>query len=219
MAKQTCFGHGSREIWIRPSLVSGSQTVGMASLIVSDGRLEQMTCYVEQVARGVIAGTDHVIDAVAGLVPTALQSLPIARRRRIHRDPCFGSFDCAVRLLARTTQRVCHRGARVALDFRSMTKLAAARSSGFPHELGCGNFRIGGRRGLAAGLSSPRGNKAQPSEQNNEQQQRGGFPIPDSASIDRLRATGVVSPTPQMPDPRQGRLFIFGDSHWRELAE
>ena len=78
MAKETSFGDRSREIGIRSSLISGRQVVGLAASVVSDRGLEQMTRQVEQIAGGVIAGADHVINAITGGVSTTLQALPIA---------------------------------------------------------------------------------------------------------------------------------------------
>src|ERR1700686_544248 len=66
MAKQTSFGDGPREVGIRSPLVAGRQVVSLTAFVVSDRGLEQMTRHVEQVTGGVIAGADHVIDAIAG---------------------------------------------------------------------------------------------------------------------------------------------------------
>ena len=81
MAEETSFGDGSSEIRIRQSLVSGRQIIGMSTRVVSNRGLEQMTGQVEQVAGGVVARTNHVIDAVVRYISTTLQALPIASRR------------------------------------------------------------------------------------------------------------------------------------------
>ena len=78
MAEQTSLGDGPREVRIRSPLVAGRQVVSLAALVVSHRGLEQMTRHVEQVPGGVIAGADHVINAIAGGVSATLQALPIA---------------------------------------------------------------------------------------------------------------------------------------------
>ena len=150
-----------------------------------------MASQVEQIARGMIAGTDHVIDAVAGYVSTTLQPLPIARRRRIYRDLCIGGSNCAIRLLTRAAQRVRHRRARISLDFGSMAELAAASASGLPNQWWYGELRIGMQRS-SLGLSSSRETNRQGNGKKHWQQQGGAFPVHDSAGIHSLQVGGIL---------------------------
>ena len=81
MAKNTLLDYGPREIRICQSLVPGGQIIRMATLIVSDWRLEEMIRKIDEIARGMIAGADHIIDAVISHIAATLQTLPITSRR------------------------------------------------------------------------------------------------------------------------------------------
>src|ERR1700733_3422457 len=96
MAKKTSFGDRSREVGIRSSLIARSQVVGLAAFVVSDRGLEQMTRYVEQVAGGVIAGANHVVDAITDGVSATVQALPIAGWGGPRRDLWVGGRCAAL---------------------------------------------------------------------------------------------------------------------------
>src|SRR5580704_6032602 len=88
-----------------------------------------MPAQVEQIARGMVARTDHVVDAVIRNLSATLQPLPIARWRGMHRNFCLRRVDYALRLLPRTAQGMRHGGPCIALNFGSMAELASAGSS------------------------------------------------------------------------------------------
>jgi len=146
-----------------------------------------MTGQIKQIAGCVIAGTNHVVDAVVGDVSTTLQALPIARWRGIHCDLCVGRIYCALRLLPRAPQGVRHRGPCVPLDFRRMAELAAARASRLAYDPLRRNLRIGTCKCAAAGLSSSRENDSHENAENNEQLPRSTFRVHGSAGIHGLR--------------------------------
>ena len=98
-----------------------------------------MSGHIENIAGGMMAGTDHVVDAIVSGLPAALEPLPITCRIRMGGNSCLRCFDFSVGLTTCMAQRMSHRRLCIFLDFRRMAKLAAtcARRFAEPLWLGC----------------------------------------------------------------------------------
>ena len=192
MTEKTSFRNGPSEIRIRKSLVSRRQIIGMATRVISNRGLEQMTGQVEQVAGGMVARTNHVIDAVIRYIPTTLQPLPIAGRRRGHRDLLFGSIDRAHRFLRRAAQGVRHCRPCVPLDLGRMAELAAAGSSRLTYDLLRRDLRIETCSCSVLGLPLSKGNKSDENAQRTEQPPTSTFRVHGSVWIYCPKSGGIV---------------------------
>jgi len=85
MAEKTFFADGTSEVGILLMLESRGQSVGLAAVIVRDGRLENVAAtQIHQVTAGVIARTNDVADTIVGLFLSILPMLPVAGRQRVH---------------------------------------------------------------------------------------------------------------------------------------
>ena len=81
MAKNTFFRDGTCEIGIGQIFVPWGKIVGFAPGVVSDGRLEQVSAEIDQIAARVRAGADYKVDAVVASVARIFPMLPVTRRR------------------------------------------------------------------------------------------------------------------------------------------
>ena len=125
VTKDATFSDGTREIRILRLLISGSQVVGIATFIKSDGRLEEVSSDVSYVAAGVVARADHIVDVEVADVSGGLNALPGAGRQREGSNLAFGSGDSAAWFLVGAAESVSHCRARVAFDFGGVADLAA----------------------------------------------------------------------------------------------
>ena len=79
MAKHTFFANRPSEIGVTLLLKSRGQAVCVPAPIVSHRRLEQISANVHQIAAGVVARTDNVVDTVLGSFSSILPTLPVSR--------------------------------------------------------------------------------------------------------------------------------------------
>ena len=86
MAEHAFFADGPREIGIRLIFVAGREIVGLAGLVIRDGRLEKMAADIHQISAGVISGADDPVNAVFALVAAIFPALPVAGGRRVDGD-------------------------------------------------------------------------------------------------------------------------------------
>ena len=76
MAKNATLSDGAGEVRIFRLLIAGRQIVGVATFVESNWGLKKVAAKVHQIAAGVIAGTNHIIDAVIGDIAGCFKPLP-----------------------------------------------------------------------------------------------------------------------------------------------
>jgi len=79
VAQNTFLGDWTREIRIRKILVARREIVRLATAVESQGRLEEMPADVGEIAAGVCAGANDVLDAVVNRLAPIFPTLPITR--------------------------------------------------------------------------------------------------------------------------------------------
>lgn len=81
MAEDAALADRAREVGRAQIFVAGREIVGLAAAIVGKLRLKEMVAEIDQIAAGVIAGTDYIVDAVVGGVAGGFEALIVTGGR------------------------------------------------------------------------------------------------------------------------------------------
>src|ERR1035438_2746158 len=127
MAKDAFFADWTREIRVGLIFVAGRQTVVLTAGVESDRRLEQVSADIDEIAAGMGAGADDIVDAVVVRVAAIFPALPITAGGGMHGDLRAVRRDGAIWLLPGAAQRVGHGRAGISFNLRGMAERATAR--------------------------------------------------------------------------------------------
>src|SRR5580704_2319238 len=130
MAKHTLFAHRTRKIWIGHIFVARRQVIGLPAGVESHWRLEEMPADFDEIAAGMVPGTNYIPDAVITTVARIFPMLPITSWRGTHGDRGAVPSDCTLRFLSSTPQGMGHSRTGISLDLGRVAEHATTRASG-----------------------------------------------------------------------------------------